>query len=641
VLVVCGAVFFLFVFMLRHRVNMAKRVILEQNHSIRLAVMAGNLSVWGYDVATDMVYNVERSFFSDKGEPLASVLKIFHSDDGKLFAETITRLLRGEEPPQKLCFRMQADEDGNWRYFEQEFTQICDKSGKIVKIIGTHHEVTDVYRMQMRLRESLRKMEYAVTSSDMVLWELNSLTMECRSYNEPLTNYDECLDVPLTNLEKHVHPDDLPIVHQVMERLAQGIVETKTFDLRVWYDIDKAWHYCSITATPFAIDESTGKVTRYVGFRRDNTKVIQFNEERRKFSEEMNYVLKESGIHVWKYDLESKELIVMSAVNSVIERISSEEYFNRVDSSQRDAVRTLFAKMDSGEVKSFSNQLKVLTPGHKTPRYIIFNGIPTTDAEGKVVSYFGLRRDVTDLIEIQLRLEKEKQKAQMADKLKSAFLANISHEIRTPLNSIVGFSSLLQETPDEEEKQQYMNIINTNSELLLRLINDILDLSKIESGVIELREDKIDMALNFEMLGATLRERCQSPDIEFIVENPYSHCEVICDSKSITQIITNFTVNAIKYTQRGYVKMGYSYDGKGLKLYVEDTGIGIAEANKRRLFRRFDKFDDFAQGTGLGLAICKAITDAYKGKVGCNSCEGKGSTFWAWIPCRHGEVVER
>lgn len=241
--------------------------------------------------------------------------------------------------------------------------------------------------------------------------------------------------------------------------------------------------------------------------------------------------------------------------------------------------------------------------------------------------------DVTERQQMIGELEKARKQAEQSDKLKSAFLANMSHEIRTPLNAIVGFSDLLMITDNPAEKEEYSKIINTNNELLLKLINDILDLSKIEAGSVELKYEEFDLAVYFDELATSMQWRIKNPQVRLVSVNPYTVCMVKLDKKRFAQILTNYVTNAIKYTPEGTIEMGYEKVEEGIRIYVRDTGIGIPEDKKDKVFYRFEKLDEFAQGTGLGLSICKAIVEACEGSIGFESEYGKGSFFWAVLPC--------
>ena len=238
--------------------------------------------------------------------------------------------------------------------------------------------------------------------------------------------------------------------------------------------------------------------------------------------------------------------------------------------------------------------------------------------------------DVTEREEMIKELQIAKMHAEQSDKLKSAFLANMSHEIRTPLNAIVGFSGLMMYASDEE-KEDYMQIINNNNEMLLKLISDILDLSKLEAGSVELKYEEFDLTDYFNSMFASMKQRATNPKIQIVAVNPYQHCLVTLDRNRVAQIITNYVTNAIKYTMEGTIEMGYEYREEGI--YVKDSGIGIPDEKKNKVFHRFEKLDEFAQGTGLGLSICKAIAEAMGGNVGFESEYGKGSLFWALLPC--------
>ncbi len=241
--------------------------------------------------------------------------------------------------------------------------------------------------------------------------------------------------------------------------------------------------------------------------------------------------------------------------------------------------------------------------------------------------------NVTERERMIVELQEAKRQAEQSDKLKSAFLANMSHEIRTPLNAIVGFSELMAYA-EEEDKEEYIQIINNNNELLLKLISDILDLSKLEAGSVELKYESFDFSEYFDNMAASMRQRLKNPKVELIPVNPYACCKVVLDRSRVAQILTNYVTNSIKYTPEGYIKMGYELQDGGIYFYVKDSGIGIANEKKGKVFQRFEKLDEFAQGTGLGLSICKAIAEAMGGSVGFESVYEKGSLFWAFLPCK-------
>lgn len=255
------------------------------------------------------------------------------------------------------------------------------------------------------------------------------------------------------------------------------------------------------------------------------------------------------------------------------------------------------------------------------------------DKNDKTLYFILFNSDITSLREMQQNLIISKNKAEEADKLKMAFLANMSHEIRTPLNAIVGFSDILLHTDAQDEKEEYNKIISTNSELLLNLINDILDLSKIETGALDYNEELIDLNTLFEEFETSFKLRL-SKKINLILRIPANKYRIHFDKKITSQLLNNFLSNAVKYTIEGEIEFGYYIQDNGIKIFVRDTGIGISEENKKKIFNRFEKVDNFAQGTGLGLSICKAIIDIINGEIGFESELNKGSYFWVWIPCK-------
>lgn len=244
--------------------------------------------------------------------------------------------------------------------------------------------------------------------------------------------------------------------------------------------------------------------------------------------------------------------------------------------------------------------------------------------------------DITQLKQAEKQLTLAKEKAENADLSKSTFLANMSHEIRTPLNAITGFAEILASANTEEEKAQYQEIIKMNADLLLQLVNDILDMSKIEAGTLEFVYTKVDINLLLSDLRQLFQMKVNDAggNIQIIAEPSLPSCSIETDRNRVAQVLSNFTTNAIKFTQEGTISIGYEARDTELYFYVTDTGAGIPADKLPEVFGRFVKLNKDKKGTGLGLSISKTIVNKLEGQIGADSVEGKGSTFWFTIPYR-------
>ena len=252
--------------------------------------------------------------------------------------------------------------------------------------------------------------------------------------------------------------------------------------------------------------------------------------------------------------------------------------------------------------------------------------------EDGIIDMVCVNYDITELKETERKLIAARDKAEELDRLKSAFLANMSHEIRTPLNAIVGFSSLLTETEDMKDRKQYMAIVQENTELLLQLISDILDLSKMESGAFEFVKSDTDVNLLCSEIIRSLRMKVPA-GVELVFEKCLPECHVWADKNRLNQVISNFINNALKFTFSGSITLGYYRQTDGyLRFYVRDTGMGIPRNKIKTVFDRFVKLNSFVHGTGLGLSICKSLVEQMGGTIGVESEEGEGSCFWFTYP---------
>ena len=292
-----------------------------------------------------------------------------------------------------------------------------------------------------------------------------------------------------------------------------------------------------------------------------------------------------------------------------------------------------YDEVRDGKRRHFQGEMRIRRPGTKNEWNWVSSNVMVTNykPEENEIEIIGINYDITELKETEAELIQARDKAEMMDRLKSAFLANMSHEIRTPLNAIVGFSDLLVETEELSERQEYIKIVRENNDLLLQLISDILDLSKIEAGTFEFTSGDVDVNLVCEDIVRSMGMKAKG-EVELVLDNHLPVCHVISDRNRIHQVISNFVNNAMKFTSEGSIHVGYKLKDGELEFYVEDTGIGIEKEQLPHIFERFVKLNSFVHGTGLGLSICQSIVEQLGGRIGVDSEKGKGSRFWFTIP---------
>ena len=325
----------------------------------------------------------------------------------------------------------------------------------------------------------------------------------------------------------------------------------------------------------------------------------------------------------WYRNLGEKEGIPMPEVIGVYAHVVPED---------QAVLKNFVREVKEGKATSLRKEVRVCRENGKYTWTSINVMVRDYRPQDGVIEMLCINYDITPLKETEQKLIIARDKAEELDRLKSAFLANMSHEIRTPLNAIVGFSSLLAETDSRSERQEYIKIVQENNELLLQLISDILDLSKIEAGTFNFVYTNVDV-------NETCSEIIKSMDmkvgkgVELIFEEILPECYIYTDKNRFTQVISNFINNALKFTQQGSITLGYKQvSHQKIKFYVRDTGMGIPEEKQKSVFERFVKLNTFVQGTGLGLSICKSIVSQMGGEIGVDSTEGVGSCFWFTHP---------
>lgn len=387
--------------------------------------------------------------------------------------------------------------------------------------------------------------------------------------------------------------------------------------------------------------DANGNLIYYLFINIDNTELLNARDKIQEFEEFFTLVgdyakvgyahynmvdLKGYAIDSWYRNMGEQPGTPLSEVIGIVPHAYPED---------QQAVREYFRQAANGESAMLRRNIRIRhDDGHDTwtcSNIIVRNYRP----EKGIIEMVCINYDITELKEMEIDLIEARNKAETSDRLKSAFLANMSHEIRTPLNAIVGFSEVLASATQasNDEKNEYIHIIEDNNNQLLQLISDILDLSKIEAGTLEFTESEIDLNEQFRIIATSAQVRCPNKEVEIIYVPEIPDCRILTDKNRLSQVVNNLINNAMKFTEKGSIRIGYRLkDADTLYFYVKDTGCGIDADKKDSIFGRFVKLNKFAQGTGLGLSICQTIVEHMGGKIGVESEEKKGSTFWFTLP---------
>ncbi len=386
----------------------------------------------------------------------------------------------------------------------------------------------------------------------------------------------------------------------------------------------------------------------------DTTALHKAQDKLASINHKLSMALDVANIVPWKWDLQNHTIVC--DVNRTVEMGSPEEfpddtviavsddrYFAKIHKEDRERVRRAYEDLMDDRTAKVREEYRVATlvDGRWQLDWVEAQAaVETRGEDGRPQTLVGSSLVITERKKMEDDLRTARDRAEESNRLKSAFLANMSHEIRTPLNAIVGFSGILASTDKEQEKQEYVSIIENNNTLLLQLIGDILDLSKIEAGTLDFVESDFDLNELMREEESVIGVRVK-PEVELSFEPSVGECIVRCDRNRLSQVVINLLTNAAKFTQEGSIRFGYTIAGRELSFYVADTGCGMPAECIGSIFDRFVKLNTFQQGTGLGLPICKTIVEHMGGRIWVESEEGKGSTFRFTLPYVAGKLTPR
>lgn len=625
----------------------------DEQQAMMMALDISGNHVMCFDLRENRVYDLHGKAMFGNNVGIEVYYTYIHPDDQERFRTFIRRLSDGTDKVAECHYRWNYNYSGTGEpdWHDMHGRAMAEyEDGRPVNIIATLTDETEVKQKEHEVEQVSERYRSIFENSiiGMSFYSPEGWLIDANRIMRQICHFDSDTGdeffskvnlfdmMPFNEVLDRVHPEDYWAcsLSIIPEREMRVFLEISVHPI---YDKNDKLMYISVTA-----NDVTEERNMYLNVMENDARMKQMNEAIKNYETELRYMLDASKMQTWRISLARETLEFYDGLNTVVRTVPLEQ------------LQKIFVDQENQFVKALANPVEALSKplvyvGQMYPvvtlgtenQWVQINCIPEFSDDGTLQGAFGVWRNINDLMRKQDQLRSEEKRARESGQMKSLFLANMTHEIRTPINAIVGFSEVLSSLTTEEEKKEIIQIIKNNCDMLLRLINDILTASSLESGHMDIKPVKVDFARAFNELFESLRPRVQEPGVEFISDNPYDNLPIKVDVERVSQVFTNFVTNAVKYTHQGHIKLGYRKEirtvngqhREGLYGYCEDTGAGIAPEAQPKIFDRFYKVDDFVQGTGLGLSICKAFTDTVHGEIGVISeGQGHGSTFWMWIP---------
>lgn len=588
----------------------------ELENKLKMALQAGGLSVWSYLPETDSFDLADENTVPQPGMKLKDVTNQLVPEDQERHRKLVSDIVEEVHEKSIESFRLITPE-GKLRWYEIYSMGVKNEQGKVYRLIGIQKDITDQKDKIQELKENKHQQDLLMQIANMISWELDVKTGIIMSSHESMF-FDR--QITLEDSLQIVAPEYRGIYKQAFE----DIVDKKTDSLNISFriaSVNNDYRWVRLIARISECDLQ-GNVAKLIGTRQDITKQMRHEQSLRNYIRRFDLAIQSSHIIQWDYNLQTKMYTRLFSDPDKPGTFIEKPLLFSTHPEDRGLIAKGLNNIKAGKEHISNLHMRIMMEGEKEYRWVNVFGVPLKyNEKGQLCVITGLLLDITHI-----------EKAEESNRMKTAFLANMSHEIRTPLNAIIGFSQLLSQTDDKEEATEFVRIIENNNNLLLQIINDILDLSKIEAGKMQFNYSDFDISEVLRDLQQVFIPRLEK-GVQLICDIPYPHYMIHSEKNRLTQVLSNLLSNAVKFTTQGSITIGYRTTYNGLSFYVQDTGKGIDPENLPLVFERFTKFDHFIPGTGLGLSICQMIVQKLNGEIGVESEAGKGSIFRFTIAC--------
>ena len=632
----------------RQREKKVKRALLKDNNRLALILNTSKVRIWIYHVETRTVTPLDEKGSSMPSHSSVDFFRQTTPSDFERLSNALASITSGEKDNVTLNITGKDEaSDEELRDFTVDLSVFRrDKEGHPIDIIGTRSDTTEERLKQKESQEMMLRYQAVFNSAmiDMVVYDENGIItdMNDKAWDAFPGKKEEILarnihisqvlgmEVDLDTMEQiyltqiyHNKPDDKRFMNLFLKR-PEMYYELKLVPVR-----DNQGKLLGIYGTGRNVTEVAKSYTNL----QKNIQLLQeANTQMGRYIKNIDYVLQNGNLRIVTYSPDNHILTIYSEINHVQYELTQARTIELTDEEYKKKAQRLLNTMDNLTAASIKTTVKTSLRIHNKSLYLHLSFIPIFDNEGGVTGYFGICRDVSEIKATEEELEHETVKAQEVETLKNTFLRNMSYEIRTPLSSVVGFAELFETEHSPEDETVFITEIKESASTLLKLINDILFLSRLDARMIEIKPKPIDIAAVFENRCQTAWFNYKKPGVTYSVDNPYNHLVVDIDDQILGTVIDQIIANAAQHTTSGLVRARYDYTGDHLVLAFQDTGSGIPESILDRIFDRFMSTD--GHRTGLGLSICREIINQMDGKITIKSQEGEGTIVWVSVPCK-------